>query len=89
MPSPGTALSVVLAAGLQLCAGQTVVISAPDSCVVDGQPAVTIDECKEACLQLGDCAEVNMANNGCCYPAQSMCVGTQRGGDTKHVVEAC
>jgi len=50
---------------------------------------VTLDQCKDACIQLGDCAEVNMASNECCYPAQTACEGSQRPNDDKYLAVGC
>jgi len=47
------------------------------------------DECKAACSAMGPCAEVVISGNGCCYPAASECVGTERSNDKKLVATSC
>ena len=41
---------------------------------------LSLDECREACVGMGACAEVNVASNGCCFPARQRCVGSSRTG---------
>jgi len=38
---------------------------------------------------MGDCAELSVTPNGCCFPATETCEGQQRPGDTKYSVEQC
>ena len=49
----------------------------------------TLDECKQACETLGECAELNVAGNGCCFFGPTHCVGTERSNDQKYLVVAC
>ena len=35
----------------------------------------SLPNCKAACQRLGDCAEMSVASNGCCFPAASTCSG--------------
>ena len=51
---------------------------------------LTEEECKDACLEMGSCAELLIvAANGCCFPARSVCDGNKRPNDEKLVVGAC
>merc|ERR1712137_472541 len=38
---------------------------------------------------MGNCAELHIASNGCCFPASSTCSGTRRMQDKKYVVDEC
>ena len=51
--------------------------------------SLTLDECKEACISLGDCAELVVSSNGFCYPAQSGCDGDQMTGAAKYWLGIC
>ena len=49
----------------------------------------TRSECETACVGMGECAEMSIAGNGCCFPARSTCEGDQRKADTKLIAEVC
>ena len=50
---------------------------------------MSLDECKDACIRMGGCAELDVARNGCCFPARSTCDGSKRTNDDKYVLDAC
>ena len=48
-----------------------------------------LQQCQQACVALGDCAELSMASNGCCFPATEACDGTKRTKDSKYQATEC
>jgi len=50
---------------------------------------MSLDECRDSCVAMGDCAEMSVASNGCCFVAKSTCDGTKRTNDDKYQVTAC
>ena len=51
---------------------------------------LTIEECKDACLEMGGCVELLVvAANGCCFPARSVCDGNRLPNEDKYVLDTC
>jgi hypothetical protein len=47
---------------------------------------LTLDECKEGCVALGDCAEMMVSSDGrYCYPATSACDGGELNSASKYI----
>jgi len=49
----------------------------------------TRSDCEKACVAMGDCAELSVTKNGCCFPARSRCDGDSRQADSKLFSEVC
>lgn len=50
---------------------------------------LTLEGCQEACVGMGDCAELSVASNLCCFPARTQCDGTRRPNDDKYYTSPC
>merc|ERR1719382_1937374 len=51
---------------------------------------LTLDECKDACVGMGGCAELLVVSaNGCCFPARSSCDGAKLPNEKKYVSDTC
>merc|ERR1712061_660220 len=51
---------------------------------------LTLDECKDACVGMGGCAELLVVSaNGCCFPARSSCDGAKLPNEKKYVFDTC
>ena len=50
---------------------------------------LSLEQCQAACLAMGDCAELSVASNGCCFPATSTCHGYRRLSDQKYMYCEC
>jgi len=49
-----------------------------------------LQECKAACMGMGDCAELTVVvSNGCCFPAATRCDGSSRSQDVKYLATSC
>ena len=46
---------------------------------------LSLASCQAACVDMGGCAELSVAPNGCCFPARSVCYGNRRVNDHKYV----
>lgn len=42
--------------------------------------SITVDECKRACLRLGECKEIYYTEARCCFPSKAHCTGDSRPG---------
>ena len=45
---------------------------------------MSLEDCQAACIAMGDCAELSVTSNSCCFPATSVCEGGRRVNDDKY-----